>query len=198
MGRTFDLPELGIFWSDAGTICFAQGNGPSLIEASAAPGRSNTKNTGRHRDVDGSQQQLLVPYLLSSCRWSDPPATAQVPPEGSRRLSRKVRSQPLILRIFLSGWRKRRDRVRYLRNVWHAPFDRGVSIKYRAGWLSDILQTLIGNHTWTILRSDHQLSSRPCHASWPSGLDQLHQSDMEKMFRRIPENHTVWNWASIK
>ena len=87
------FPELEYFGQMHGTHLLPKAmGGLYIIDQHAAQERVKYEEYRESiGNVDGSQQQLLVPYIFGvPCRRSDPPATAQTPPRGSGRLFRRV------------------------------------------------------------------------------------------------------------
>ncbi len=78
--KNIHLPRVGIFGQMHGDDSLPKRNGGLyIIDQYVAQERVKYEEYRESiGDVDGSQQQLLVPYILSSCRRSDPPATKAI------------------------------------------------------------------------------------------------------------------------
>ena len=147
-----------------------------------------------------SQQQLLVPYIF------------EFPADDALRLKERMSlleevgvflseygENQFILREHPIGW-QRRNRVWNLWDVRCAPLDQGSFYQEIPSRASHLWCPASGPSRLTIVIDDHsarqllyQLSQCDNPYNCPHGrpvLVHFTKSDMEKMFRRIQENHT--------
>ncbi|GGE23238.1 DNA mismatch repair endonuclease MutL [Streptococcus himalayensis] len=200
--ETSTFPELEFFGQMHGTYLFAQGKeGLYIIDQHAAQERVKYEYyREKIGDVDSSQQQLLVPYLF------------EFPADDRIRLEERL---PLLeeVGIFLERYGENQFILRE-HPIWFKEEEietgvyemcdmllltKEVSIKkYRAelAIMMSCKRSIKANHAL----DDHsardliyQLSQCDNPYNCPHGrpvLVQFSKSDMEKMFRRIQENHT--------
>ncbi|MEW4354747.1 DNA mismatch repair endonuclease MutL [Streptococcus pneumoniae] len=200
--ETSTFPELEFFGQMHGTYLFAQGKeGLYIIDQHAAQERVKYEYyREKIGDVDSSQQQLLVPYLF------------EFPADDMIRLEERL---PLLeeVGIFLERYGENQFILRE-HPIWFKEEEietgvyemcdmllltKEVSIKkYRAelAIMMSCKRSIKANHSL----DDHsardliyQLSQCDNPYNCPHGrpvLVQFTKSDMEKMFRRIQENHT--------
>ena len=196
------FPELEFFGQMHGTYLFAQGNGGLyIIDQHAAQERVKYEEYRESiGDVDGSQQQLLVPYIFEF------PADDLIRLQQRKHLLEEVGvyleeygANQLILRehpIWMkeeeieSGIYEMCDMLRLTKEV---------SIKkYRAelAIMMSCKRSIKANHTlddYSARDLIYQLSQCDNPYNCPHGrpvLVNFTKSDMEKMFRRIQENHS--------
>ena len=191
MGRTFDLPRVGIFWSDAWNLSLCPRQwGPLYHWPARGPRAGQIRRIpGEHRDVDGSQQQLLVPYIFEfpGTIWSALQQRKHLLEEVGVYLE-EIGANQLILREH-PIWMKEEEIESGIWNVWYAPFDQGSVYQEIPGWVGhhDVLQTLHQGqpHAGRLPARDliYQLSQCDNPYNCPHGrpvLVNFTKSDMEK------------------
>ena len=196
------FPELEYFGQMHGTYLFAQGNGGLyIIDQHAAQERVKYEEYRESiGNVDGSQQQLLVPYIF------------EFPADDALRLKERM---PLLeeVGVFLAEYGENQFILREY-PIWMAEEEiesgiyemcdmllltKEVSIKkYRAelAIMMSCKRSIKANHRiddHSARQLLYQLSQCDNPYNCPHGrpvLVHFTKSDMEKMFRRIQENHT--------
>ena len=211
LDRTYDklegeeastFPELEYFGQMHGTYLFAQGNGGLyIIDQHAAQERVKYEEYRESiGDVDGSQQQLLVPYIFEF------PADDLIRLQQRKHLLEEVGVyleeygvNQLILREH-PIWMKEEEIESGIYEMCDMLLlTKEVSIKkYRAelAIMMSCKRSIKANHTlddYSARDLIYQLSQCDNPYNCPHGrpvLVNFTKSDMEKMFRRIQENHT--------
>ena len=196
------FPELEYFGQMHGTYLFAQGNGGLyIIDQHAAQERVKYEEYRESiGDVDGSQQQLLVPYIFEF------PADDLIRLQQRKHLLEEVGvyleeygANQLILREH-PIWMKEEEIESGIYEMCDMLLlTKEVSIKkYRAelAIMMSCKRSIKANHTlddYSARDLIYQLSQCDNPYNCPHGrpvLVNFTKSDMEKMFRRIQENHT--------
>ena len=196
------FPELEYFGQMHGTYLFAQGNGGLyIIDQHAAQERVKYEEYRESiGDVDGSQQQLLVPYIFEF------PADDLIRLKQRKHLLEEVGvyleeygANQLILREH-PIWMKEEEIESGIYEMCDMLLlTKEVSIKkYRAelAIMMSCKRSIKANHTlddYSARDLIYQLSQCDNPYNCPHGrpvLVNFTKSDMEKMFRRIQENHT--------
>ena len=196
------FPELEYFGQMHGTYLFAQGNGGLyIIDQHAAQERVKYEEYRESiGDVDGSQQQLLVPYIFEF------PADDLIRLQQRKHLLEEVGVyleeygvNQLILREH-PIWMKEEEIESGIYEMCDMLLlTKEVSIKkYRAelAIMMSCKRSIKANHTlddYSARDLIYQLSQCDNPYNCPHGrpvLVNFTKSDMEKMFRRIQENHT--------
>ena len=196
------FPELEYFGQMHGTYLFAQGNGGLyIIDQHAAQERVKYEEYRESiGDVDGSQQQLLVPYIFEF------PADDLIRLQQRKHLLEEVGvyleeygTNQLILREH-PIWMKEEEIESGIYEMCDMLLlTKEVSIKkYRAelAIMMSCKRSIKANHTlddYSARDLIYQLSQCDNPYNCPHGrpvLVNFTKSDMEKMFRRIQENHT--------
>ena len=196
------FPELEYFGQMHGTNLFAQGNGGLyIIDQHAAQERVKYEEYRESiGDVDGSQQQLLVPYIFEF------PADDLIRLQQRKHLLEEVGiyleeygANQLILREH-PIWMKEEEIESGIYEMCDMLLlTKEVSIKkYRAelAIMMSCKRSIKANHTlddYSARDLIYQLSQCDNPYNCPHGrpvLVNFTKSDMEKMFRRIQENHT--------
>ena len=196
------FPELEYFGQMHGTYLFAQGNGGLyIIDQHAAQERVKYEEYRESiGDVDGSQQQLLVPYIFEF------PADDLIRLQQRKNLLEEVGvyleeygANQLILREH-PIWMKEEEIESGIYEMCDMLLlTKEVSIKkYRAelAIMMSCKRSIKANHTlddYSARDLIYQLSQCDNPYNCPHGrpvLVNFTKSDMEKMFRRIQENHT--------
>ena len=196
------FPELEYFGQMHGTYLFAQGNGGLyIIDQHAAQERVKYEEYRESiGDVDGSQQQLLVPYIFEF------PADDLIRLQQRKHLLEEVGvyleeygANQLILREH-PIWMKEEEIESGIYEMCDMLLlTKEVSIKkYRAelAIMMSCKRSIKANHTlddYSARDLIYQLSQCDNPYNCPHGrpvLVNFSKSDMEKMFRRIQENHT--------
>ena len=200
--ETSSFPELEFFGQMHGTYLFAQGrDGLYIIDQHAAQERVKYEEYRESiGNVDQSQQQLLVPYIF------------EFPADDALRLKERM---PLLeeVGVFLSEYGENQFILRE-HPIWMAEEEiesgiyemcdmllltKEVSIKkYRAelAIMMSCKRSIKANHRiddHSARQLLYQLSQCDNPYNCPHGrpvLVHFTKSDMEKMFRRIQENHT--------
>ena len=197
-----DHPELEYFGQMHGTYLFAQGNGGLyIIDQHAAQERVKYEEYRESiGDVDGSQQQLLVPYIFEF------PTDDLIRLQQRKHLLEEVGvyleeygANQLILREH-PIWMKEEEIESGIYEMCDMLLlTKEVSIKkYRAelAIMMSCKRSIKANHTlddYSARDLIYQLSQCDNPYNCPHGrpvLVNFTKSDMEKMFRRIQENHT--------
>ena len=197
-----DHPELEYFGQMHGTYLFAQGNGGLyIIDQHAAQERVKYEEYRESiGDVDGSQQQLLVPYIFEF------PTDDLIRLQQRKHLLEEVGvyleeygANQLILREH-PIWMKEEEVESGIYEMCDMLLlTKEVSIKkYRAelAIMMSCKRSIKANHTlddYSARDLIYQLSQCDNPYNCPHGrpvLVNFTKSDMEKMFRRIQENHT--------
>ncbi|MBZ2080046.1 DNA mismatch repair endonuclease MutL [Streptococcus parasanguinis] len=199
-GSTF--PELEYFGQMHGTYLFAQGNGGLyIIDQHAAQERVKYEEYRESiGDVDGSQQQLLVPYIFEF------PADDLIRLQQRKHLLEEVGvyleeygANQLILREHPIWMKEEEIEAGIYEMCDMLLLTKEVSIKkYRAelAIMMSCKRSIKANHTlddYSARDLIYQLSQCDNPYNCPHGrpvLVNFTKSDMEKMFRRIQENHT--------
>ena len=196
------FPELEYFGQMHGTYLFAQGNGGLyIIDQHAAQERVKYEEYRESiGDVDGSQQQLLVPYIFEF------PTDDLIRLQQRKHLLEEVGvyleeygANQLILREH-PIWMKEEEIESGIYEMCDMLLlTKEVSIKkYRAelAIMMSCKRSIKANHTlddYSARDLIYQLSQCDNPYNCPHGrpvLVNFTKSDMEKMFRRIQENHT--------
>ena len=196
------FPELEYFGQMHGTYLFAQGNGGLyIIDQHAAQERVKYEEYRESiGDVDGSQQQLLVPYIFEF------PTDDLIRLQQRKHLLEEVGVyleeygvNQLILREH-PIWMKEEEIESGIYEMCDMLLlTKEVSIKkYRAelAIMMSCKRSIKANHTlddYSARDLIYQLSQCDNPYNCPHGrpvLVNFTKSDMEKMFRRIQENHT--------
>ena len=196
------FPELEYFGQMHGTYLFAQGNGGLyIIDQHAAQERVKYEEYRESiGDVDGSQQQLLVPYIFEF------PADDLIRLQQRKHLLEEVGvyleeygANQLIFREH-PIWMKEEEIESGIYEMCDMLLlTKEVSIKkYRAelAIMMSCKRSIKANHTlddYSARDLIYQLSQCDNPYNCPHGrpvLVNFTKSDMEKMFRRIQENHT--------
>ena len=196
------FPELEYFGQMHGTYLFAQGNGGLyIIDQHAAQERVKYEEYRESiGDVDGSQQQLLVPYIFEF------PADDLIRLQQRKPLLEEVGvyleeygANQLILREH-PIWMKEEEIESGIYEMCDMLLlTKEVSIKkYRAelAIMMSCKRSIKANHTlddYSARDLIYQLSQCDNPYNCPHGrpvLVNFTKSDMEKIFRRIQENHT--------
>ena len=196
------FPELEYFGQMHGTYLFAQGNGGLyIIDQHAAQERVKYEEYRESiGDVDSSQQQLLVPYIFEF------PADDLIRLQQRKHLLEEVGVyleeygvNQLILREH-PIWMKEEEIESGIYEMCDMLLlTKEVSIKkYRAelAIMMSCKRSIKANHTlddYSARDLIYQLSQCDNPYNCPHGrpvLVNFTKSDMEKMFRRIQENHT--------
>lgn len=196
------FPELEYFGQMHGTYLFAQGNGGLyIIDQHAAQERVKYEEYRESiGDVDGSQQQLLVPYIFEF------PVDDLIRLQQRKHLLEEVGVyleeygvNQLILREH-PIWMKEEEIESGIYEMCDMLLlTKEVSIKkYRAelAIMMSCKRSIKANHTlddYSARDLIYQLSQCDNPYNCPHGrpvLVNFTKSDMEKMFRRIQENHT--------
>ena len=200
--ETSTFPELEYFGQMHGTYLFAQGNGGLyIIDQHAAQERVKYEEYRESiGDVDGSQQQLLVPYIFEF------PTDDLIRLQQRKHLLEEVGVyleeygvNQLILREH-PIWMKEEEIESGIYEMCDMLLlTKEVSIKkYRAelAIMMSCKRSIKANHTlddYSARDLIYQLSQCDNPYNCPHGrpvLVNFTKSDMEKMFRRIQENHT--------
>ena len=196
------FPELEFFGQMHGTYLFAQGNGGLyIIDQHAAQERVKYEEYRESiGNVDGSQQQLLVPYIFEF------PTDDLIRLQQRKHLLEEVGvyleeygANQLILREH-PIWMKEEEIESGIYEMCDMLLlTKEVSIKkYRAelAIMMSCKRSIKANHTlddYSARDLIYQLSQCDNPYNCPHGrpvLVNFTKSDMEKMFRRIQENHT--------
>ncbi len=196
------FPELEYFGQMHGTYLFAQGNGGLyIIDQHAAQERVKYEEYRESiGNVDGSQQQLLVPYIFEF------PTDDLIRLQQRKHLLEEVGvyleeygANQLILREH-PIWMKEEEIESGIYEMCDMLLlTKEVSIKkYRAelAIMMSCKRSIKANHTlddYSARDLIYQLSQCDNPYNCPHGrpvLVNFTKSDMEKMFRRIQENHT--------
>ena len=196
------FPELEYFGQMHGTYLFAQGNGGLyIIDQHAAQERVKYEEYRESiGDVDGSQQQLLVPYIFEF------PADDLIRLQQRKHLLEEVGvyleeygANQLILREHPIWMKEEEIEAGIYEMCDMLLLTKEVSIKkYRAelAIMMSCKRSIKANHTlddYSARNLIYQLSQCDNPYNCPHGrpvLVNFTKSDMEKMFRRIQENHT--------
>ena len=196
------FPELEYFGQMHGTYLFAQGNGGLyIIDQHAAQERVKYEEYRESiGDVDGSQQQLLVPYIFEF------PADDLIRLQQRKHLLEEVGvyleeygANQLILREHPIWMKEEEIEAGIYEMCDMLLLTKEVSIKkYRAelAIMMSCKRSIKANHTlddYSARDLIYQLSQCDNPYNCPHGrpvLVNFTKSDMEKMFRRIQENHT--------
>ena len=196
------FPELEYFGQMHGTYLFAQGNGGLyIIDQHAAQERVKYEEYRESiGDVDGSQQQLLVPYIFEF------PADDLIRLQQRKHLLEEVGVyleeygvNQLILREHPIWMKEEEIELGIYEMCDMLLLTKEVSIKkYRAelAIMMSCKRSIKANHTlddYSARDLIYQLSQCDNPYNCPHGrpvLVNFTKSDMEKMFRRIQENHT--------
>ena len=196
------FPELEYFGQMHGTYLFAQGNGGLyIIDQHAAQERVKYEEYRESiGDVDGSQQQLLVPYIFEF------PADDLIRLQQRKHLLEEVGvyleeygTNQLILREHPIWMKEEEIELGIYEMCDMLLLTKEVSIKkYRAelAIMMSCKRSIKANHTlddYSARDLIYQLSQCDNPYNCPHGrpvLVNFTKSDMEKMFRRIQENHT--------
>ena len=196
------FPELEYFGQMHGTYLFAQGNGGLyIIDQHAAQERVKYEEYRESiGDVDGSQQQLLVPYIFEF------PADDLIRLQQRKHLLEEVGVyleeygvNQLILREHPIWMKEEEIEAGIYEMCDMLLLTKEVSIKkYRAelAIMMSCKRSIKANHTlddYSARDLIYQLSQCDNPYNCPHGrpvLVNFTKSDMEKMFRRIQENHT--------
>lgn len=196
------FPELEYFGQMHGTYLFAQGNGGLyIIDQHAAQERVKYEEYRESiGDVDGSQQQLLVPYIFEF------PADDLIRLQQRKHLLEEVGvyleeygANQLILREHPVWMKEEEIEAGIYEMCDMLLLTKEVSIKkYRAelAIMMSCKRSIKANHTlddYSARDLIYQLSQCDNPYNCPHGrpvLVNFTKSDMEKMFRRIQENHT--------
>ncbi|EKS18056.1 DNA mismatch repair protein mutL [Streptococcus sp. F0442] len=196
------FPELEYFGQMHGTYLFAQGNGGLyIIDQHAAQERIKYEEYRESiGDVDGSQQQLLVPYIFEF------PTDDLIRLQQRKHLLEEVGvyleeygANQLILREHPIWMKEEEIEAGIYEMCDMLLLTKEVSIKkYRAelAIMMSCKRSIKANHTlddYSARDLIYQLSQCDNPYNCPHGrpvLVNFTKSDMEKMFRRIQENHT--------
>ena len=196
------FPELEYFGQMHGTYLFAQGNGGLyIIDQHAAQERVKYEEYRESiGDVDGSQQQLLVPYIFEF------PTDDLIRLQQRKHLLEEVGvyleeygANQLILREHPIWMKEEEIEAGIYEMCDMLLLTKEVSIKkYRAelAIMMSCKRSIKANHTlddYSARDLIYQLSQCDNPYNCPHGrpvLVNFTNSDMEKMFRRIQENHT--------
>ena len=196
------FPELEYFGQMHGTYLFAQGNGGLyIIDQHAAQERVKYEEYRESiGDVDGSQQQLLVPYIFEF------PTDDLIRLQQRKHLLEEVGvyleeygANQLILREHPIWMKEEEIEAGIYEMCDMLLLTKEVSIKkYRAelAIMMSCKRSIKANHTlddYSARDLIYQLSQCDNPYNCPHGrpvLVNFTKSDMEKMFRRIQENHT--------
>ena len=196
------FPELEYFGQMHGTYLFAQGNGGLyIIDQHAAQERVKYEEYRESiGDVDGSQQQLLVPYIFEF------PTDDLIRLQQRKHLLEEVGVyleeygvNQLILREHPIWMKEEEIEAGIYEMCDMLLLTKEVSIKkYRAelAIMMSCKRSIKANHTlddYSARDLIYQLSQCDNPYNCPHGrpvLVNFTKSDMEKMFRRIQENHT--------
>ena len=196
------FPELEYFGQMHGTYLFAQGKGGLyIIDQHAAQERVKYEEYRESiGDVDGSQQQLLVPYIFEF------PADDLIRLQQRKHLLEEVGvyleeygANQLILREHPIWMKEEEIEAGIYEMCDMLLLTKEVSIKkYRAelAIMMSCKRSIKANHTlddYSARDLIYQLSQCDNPYNCPHGrpvLVNFTKSDMEKMFRRIQENHT--------
>lgn len=196
------FPELEYFGQMHGTYLFAQGNGGLyIIDQHAAQERVKYEEYRESiGDVDGSQQQLLVPYIFEF------PADDLIRLQQRKHLLEEVGvyleeygANQLILREHPIWMKEEEIEAGIYEMCDMLLLTKEVSIKkYRAelAIMMSCKRSIKADHTlddYSARDLIYQLSQCDNPYNCPHGrpvLVNFTKSDMEKMFRRIQENHT--------
>ena len=196
------FPELEYFGQMHGTYLFAQGNGGLyIIDQHAAQERIKYEEYRESiGDVDGSQQQLLVPYIFEF------PTDDLIRLQQRKHLLEEVGvyleeygANQLILREHPIWMKEEEIEAGIYEMCDMLLLTKEVSIKkYRAelAIMMSCKRSIKANHTlddYSARDLIYQLSRCDNPYNCPHGrpvLVNFTKSDMEKMFRRIQENHT--------
>ena len=196
------FPELEYFGQMHGTYLFAQGNGGLyIIDQHAAQERVKYEEYRESiGDVDGSQQQLLVPYIFEF------PTDDLIRLQQRKHLLEEVGVyleeygvNQLILREHPIWMKEEEIEAGIYEMCDMLLLTKEVSIKkYRAelAIMMSCKRSIKANHTlddYSARDLIYQLSRCDNPYNCPHGrpvLVNFTKSDMEKMFRRIQENHT--------
>ena len=196
------FPELEYFGQMHGTYLFAQGNGGLyIIDQHAAQERVKYEEYRESiGDVDGSQQQLLVPYIFEF------PADDLIRLQQRKHLLEEVGvyleeygANQLILREHPIWMKEEEIEAGIYEMCDMLLLTKEVSIKkYRAelAIMMSCKRSIKANHTlddYSARDLIYQLSQCDNPYNCPHGrpvLVNFTKSDMQKMFRRIQENHT--------
>lgn len=200
--ETSTFPELEYFGQMHGTYLFAQGNGGLyIIDQHAAQERVKYEEYRESiGDVDGSQQQLLVPYIFEF------PTDDLIRLQQRKHLLEEVGvyleeygANQLILREHPIWMKEEEIEAGIYEMCDMLLLTKEVSIKkYRAelAIMMSCKRSIKANHTlddYSARDLIYQLSQCDNPYNCPHGrpvLVNFTKSDMEKMFRRIQENHT--------
>ena len=196
------FPELEYFGQMHGTYLFAQGNGGLyIIDQHAAQERVKYEEYRESiGDVDGSQQQLLVPYIFEF------PTDDLIRLQQRKHLLEEVGvyleeygANQLILREHPIWMKEEEIEAGIYEMCDMLLLTKEVSIKKYRAELSIMMsckRSIKANHTlddYSARDLIYQLSQCDNPYNCPHGrpvLVNFTKSDMEKMFRRIQENHT--------
>ena len=196
------FPELEYFGQMHGTYLFAQGNGGLyIIDQHAAQERVKYEEYRESiGDVDGSQQQLLVPYIFEF------PADDLIRLQQRKHLLEEVGvyleeygANQFILREHPIWFKEEEIEAGIYEMCDMLLLTKEVSIKkYRAelAIMMSCKRSIKANHSlddYSARDLLFQLSQCDNPYNCPHGrpvLVNFTKSDMEKMFRRIQENHT--------